>query len=366
MRIALVATGGFDRSGRERVIPALVWFIEQLALRHDVVVYVLRYHSEPTRYALRGATIVDLGSPRGIIRQWQALSDAWTADGPFDVVHGYWGHPAGLLAALVGRRFGVPSVVTCDSGEFARVPSIDYGQQGRLVSRAAVFAATRLASAVTVCSGFQAALATRAGVTPEVIPLGVDLRHFPRTSRPAPGSPWRLLHVASLNPVKNQAMLLDALARLVDRGLDVSLDIVGEDTLNGALPHRVSSLGLDARVRFHGFVPSDTLSALHRDAHLFVLSSWHEAAGVVLLEAAASGLPVLGSDVGYLSDWSAMGVPVVPPGDAAGLADAIATHLLNPAPLHDAMQTVTAWSREHDAAWSAAQFTALYERLRRQ
>lgn len=360
MRIALVATGGFDRSGRERVIPALVWLVERLAVHHDVVVYVLRYHEQPTRYSLRGATVHDLGRPQGVVRQLRALTRAMQAEPPFDVVHGYWGHPAGLLATLVGRRFGIPSVVTCDSGEFTHVPDVGYGLQGRLSSRLAVWAAARLATRVTVCSDFQASLARAQGIEPTVIPLGVDTALFPRTARPTEGLPWRPLHVASLNPVKDQSTLLLALATLVERGMDVSLDIVGDDTTAGQVSARAAALGLASRVRFHGFVPSDALAPLHQQAHLFVLSSRHEAAGVVLLEAAASGLPVVGTHVGYLADWSVHGVPTVPPGSAPALADAIAAHLLGPAPLRTAMEPVTAWARTHDAAWSAEAFVRLY------
>src|SRR5437762_4305935 len=156
MRIALVATGGFDRSGRQHVIPTLLALIERLARRHDVFVYVLRYHEHASTYALLGATIRDLGRPRGIRQQYARLLTALKEDGPFDVVHGYWGLPAGLVAAAAARRLGVPSVITCDSGEFVAIRDIGYGSQLHLRQRLAIRAATRLASAVTVCTRYQA------------------------------------------------------------------------------------------------------------------------------------------------------------------------------------------------------------------
>src|SRR5712671_1591033 len=121
MRIALVVTGGVDRSGRHHVIPTLLALIERLARRHDVVVYVLRYHEHASTYALLGATVRDLGRPSGLRQQYARVLAALKQDGPFDVVHGYWGLPAGLVAAAAGRRLAVPSVVTCDSGEFVAV-----------------------------------------------------------------------------------------------------------------------------------------------------------------------------------------------------------------------------------------------------
>ena len=95
VRIALVVTGGVDRSGRERVIPVLVALIERLARRHHVFVYVLRYHDRPCTYPLLGATVRDLGRPAGLRRQFSALMRALRQDGPFDVLHAYWAMPAG-------------------------------------------------------------------------------------------------------------------------------------------------------------------------------------------------------------------------------------------------------------------------------
>src|SRR5579863_8090413 len=127
MRVALVVTGGVDRSARERVIPSLLWFIERQARRCDLAVYALRYHDRPCSYPLLGATVRDLGRPRGLARQYSALVSALKHDGPFDVIHGYWALPSGLVSAVAGRRLGIPSIVTLDSGELVAFPDIGYG-----------------------------------------------------------------------------------------------------------------------------------------------------------------------------------------------------------------------------------------------
>ena len=108
MRIALVVTGGFDESGRQHVIPTLLALVERLARRHDVFVYVLRYHPQPSTYPLLGATIRDLGRPTGIRQQYGRLIAALRHDGPFDVLHAYWGLPAGLVTAAAGWRLKRP------------------------------------------------------------------------------------------------------------------------------------------------------------------------------------------------------------------------------------------------------------------
>jgi glycosyltransferase involved in cell wall biosynthesis len=362
MRIALVVTGGFDESGRERIIPSLVWLVERLARRHHVVVYVLRHHRTACAYPLAGATIVDLGRPAGLFRQWTALLGAMRRDGPFDIVHGYWAHPAGLLAAFAGHWHRMPSVVTCDSGEFERIDAIGYGLQRSFRPRAAVAAATRLASRVTVCSHFQAERAARHGVTAIEIPLGVDSTVF-RIGAAVPRVPGRLLSVASINPVKDHDTLLAAVRRLADAQVPITLDVVGEDTLDGRIQRRVQELELEHRVVFHGFLPSDRLVALYQAASLFVLSSRHEAAGVVLLEAASCGLPVVGSNVGYLADWSPDRAMAVPPGDDRALADAIAMLVADGNRRQRLAAGAHAWTVAHDADWSAAAFEALYQEL---
>ena len=183
MRIALVVTGGVDRSGRERVIPALLWLIERMARRHQVIVYALQYLERPCTYDLLGATVRDLGRPKGLRRQHAALMSALRADGPFDIIHAYWALPAGLVASAAGRRLGVPTLTTLDSGEFVSIPEIGYGLQRRWRQRLAVAATLRLSSQVTVCTVYQERLARAHGATPIVVPIGVDATRFAPAAR---------------------------------------------------------------------------------------------------------------------------------------------------------------------------------------
>jgi glycosyltransferase involved in cell wall biosynthesis len=374
MRIALVAAGGFDESGRERVTPALLWLVERLARRHEVIVYVMRYHDRPRTYRLLGATIHDLGSPRGTWRRHRALVSAMRRDGPFDVVHGYQALPAGLAAALAGKRLGVPAIATFDSGEFVALPGVGkgYGLQLRARHRFAVATAARLAKVVTVCSRYQQQLAQKRDVATIVIPIGVDAGRF-EVAEPREGPPWYLLHVASLNPVKDQATLVRAVAELADRSIDVHLDVVGENTLGKAIPDLVRELDIAERVSFHGYQPTESLASFYARAHVFVLSSRHEAANVAVLEAAASGVPIVGTAVGHLADWtSSSGVnprPVidkavtVPTRDPSALADAVERVLASPEVRSQMARAARAWTLAHDADWTAREFEALYERV---
>ena len=366
MRIAFVATGGFDASGRVRVIPALLSYIERLARRHQVSVYVLRYHAQPCSYTLRGATIHDLGRPAGLRRQYSALVHALRRDGPFDVLHAYWVLPAGFAATLAGRRLAIPTIVTADSGEFVAIRDIDYGLQQRWPHRLAVRATTALASRVTVCTRYMQQLAWQHGCRPDVIPIGVDTKVFRAGDhRRGPGPPWRLLHVASLNRVKDQPLLLRGMRQVVDRltPAEVRLDIVGEDTLGGAIQNLARDLRLDAHVTFHGALDSEALVPFYQQAHAVVVSSRHEAASIVALEASASGVPVVGTPVGYLADWTPHAAMTAAAFAPEALADSVIDLLQDPSRRSLMATAAHDWAIAHDVDHTVAQFERLYQQV---
>jgi glycosyltransferase involved in cell wall biosynthesis len=364
MRIGLVVTGGVDRSGRERVTPCLLWLVERLARRHDVDVFALDYYPEPCRYPLLGATVHDIGRvrvPPGLRRlaQRRRLSAAIAAQGRFDVLHAYQGGPA-IVAAPIARRLGVPLVASFESGELTAIDDIHYGLQRRWFDRRAIAAVLACAARITVPTRFVARQVPAGGrLAPvAIVPTGVDARAFPLAVR-ADGPPWRLLRVASINPVKDHVTLLAACARLVERGLDVHLDVVGEDTMNGRI-QRLAGGPLASRVTFHGLVPTDRLAAFYARAHLHVVSSRHEAAPIAMLEAAAAGVPTVATAVGYADDWQPEGAVTVPVGDAEALAAAIGDLLDDPARRARIASTARAWTLAHDADWTAAQFEQVY------
>ena len=378
LKIAFVVTGGLHPSGRVEVMPVLLGLLEALAKHHEVHAFVVRHLAEATSYDLRGFHVHDLGRPGegrlfSRVWQWRALTRAMRAHGPFDVVHGWWVDPGGLLAAIAGRRFGIPSVVTCDSGEFTSIPAIKYGLQRTLKGRVLVLAACRLATRVHVTSKYMESLAHSHGWSPIQIPIGIDLKRvtapggLPAVAREShqgakAGPPWRVIQVASLNRVKDQYTLLDALA-ILRREMDVRLDLVGEDTLDGDVHVHTGNVGMLEHVTFHGYVPPDQLALLLHSAHVYVQSSQHEAAGISVLEAAAAGLPIVGTAVGYVADWSPEGAVAVEPNNPEALASAIASSLADPNHRQQLAGRANALARRHDVEWSADAVARLYREL---
>jgi glycosyltransferase involved in cell wall biosynthesis len=145
--------------------------------------------------------------------------------------------------------------------------------------------------------------------------------------------------------------------------VNFEMDIVGEDTLGGAMQAIAAQLGVSAKVRFHGFLPQRLLRPLLESAHLLVMSSRHETGPLVTLEAAVAGVPTVGTAVGHIAEWAPAAAVAVPIGDAAELASAIGRLLANEElRLQIATRALRQASAE-DADYTAARFQELYAQL---
>jgi len=120
------------------------------------------------------------------------------------------------------------------------------------------------ATRVTAPSAPMQQAAARLGHRAVRLPLGVDRAAWPVLApRPRdPSGAARLLHVASLNRVKDQLTVIEAMALLAGQGVRFTLDVVGADTLDAAVQGAAGSQGLTHRVAFHGFLPHDQLRPL--------------------------------------------------------------------------------------------------------
>lgn len=324
MKIALIVPGGVDPSGEVRVIPALLALIRRLARKHDLHVFATHQEPMPADWMLEGAVIHNLGLPRTARRALKAMRREHDR-GAFRIVHSIWAGSTGALAVAAGTLLRVPSIVHVAGGELVALSDIEYGGCRSLRGRMLQSAVLHLATQITAASEPICELVGRYGIEARRVPLGVDLDRWPRRlpRQRDHGEKARLLHVASLNHVKDQPTLLRALRLLVERGHEFHLDVVGEDTLGGKIQAMANQLGMDRHVRFHGFLSHSQLRPLVEAAHAAVFSSRHEAGPVAVLEAAAVGVPAVGTAVGHIAEWSPQAAIAVPCQNSVALADAL-------------------------------------------
>jgi rhamnosyl/mannosyltransferase len=163
-----------------------------------------------------------------------------------------------------------------------------------------------------------------------VVPLSVDHRRF-RPPEDRYRGPPTLLFVGRLRYYKG----LDALLRALVLLPDTHLEVVGTGPMASEWQSLAADLGLSQRVRFLGDVPDADLPQTYHRAHCFVLpaNARSEAFGRVLLEAMASGLPCITTEVGTGTSWVVEhGVTglVVDPADERALAGAALSLLRDP------------------------------------
>lgn len=363
MKVALLVPGGVDRGGTERVIPALLWLIERLARRHEVHVFALRQEPRPAAYDLLGARVHVLGARPRRLRALLGLMEEHRR-GPFGVIHALWAAPQGAIAAAAGRLLGAGVLLHLAGGELASIPDIGYGLRRTVRGRAWLRLAVRGADRIIVPSEPMRAAAAALGIASERVPWGVALDRWPPSPprRRDPGEPARLLFVGSLNRVKDLDTLLRAAALLRD-AVDFRLDVVGTDTLEGAVQARAVALGLGERTNFHGFLPQDALRPVVERAHLLLVSSRHEAGPVVVREAAAAGVPAVGTRVGTVAEWAPGAALAVEPGDADALAEATRALLLDEDRRLDLARAAQARATDEDADRTAARIVEIYDEL---
>ena len=361
MKIAIVLPGGVDRSGTRRVIPALLWLIERLAAEDEVHVFALQQEKLPARWLLLGAQVHNAGArPRRLRTLGQMLGEH--RRGGVDVVHAFWAGGPGVAAALFSRLTGVPVLLTLPGGDLSALPDIGYGARLTRRGRFWVDLAVRQATRVIVPSEWMRDQAAALGIDATCIRYGVALDQWPVRARAPrdPAAPLRLVQVANLNRVKDQDTLLGALHVLATRGMAFELDLIGLDTLDGAVQRRCRELGLADRVRFHGFVEHDALRPLIERADLMVVSSRHEGVPIAVLEAAVAGVPTVGTAVGQIADWAPDAAIAVPIRDAVALADAIARLAGDEDERLRLAANAQAFAVKHDGDAFAAEMRILY------
>jgi len=164
-----------------------------------------------------------------------------------------------------------------------------------------------------------------------IVHCGVEPARYGRDPDRAAGK--RLVFVGRLAAVKGVPVLLEALARLRAQDPEVTLTLVGDGPERGWIEAHIGELGLGDAVTITGYLSQEAVAGELAKADIFVLPSFAEGVPVVLMEAMATGLPVVTTRIAGIPELVEDGVSglVVPPGDVVGLAEALGALLADPA-----------------------------------
>lgn len=273
----------------------------------------------PTNAPYRPAFVAGWPGLRAVFRLFPYLWALWRAAGRCELLHvmansGWSWHLFAAPAIWMARLRRTPVVVNYRGGEAA-----DFLRDSARVVRLSLQRAARL----IVPSGFLQQVFGRHDMVAEVVPNIVDLARFhPATTRPA--AP-RLLVARNLEAIYDNETALRAFALVLQQHAEARLTVAGTGPQAETLQRLAASLGVAERVHFAGRVDRDAMAGLLRESSVALNPSLVDNTPNSVLEALASGVPVVSTNVG--------GVPfivedgrtalLVPPRDPAAMAAAV-------------------------------------------
>ncbi|TLN23761.1 glycosyltransferase family 4 protein [bacterium] len=320
MKVALCTDYFYPRIGG--VSSHVAGLASELERRHHEVVILTKSAKSDTRYSIAGkVSYLRPSIPIPVILVPPKAADIRDVleRGKFDIVHAHHAFtPTSLLSVSAARKIGMPAVLTnhtiflASDHESLWVPTsyVLYPFR-RYINKANLITAVSQTAA-----DFIGHFTERGKVV--VIPNGIDSDRF--DSRPCAkedpmhevGGGHIILYVGRLVYRKGIHVLVKAMPQILRELPDAQLLIAGEGVMGDFIKLLIKSLDLKDHVKLMGFVPNEMLPDLYGLSQVFVLPSLYcESFGITLLEAMASGKPVVASNVG--------GVPEVVEDEVTGL-----------------------------------------------
>ena len=290
---------------------------------------------------LKGIPLANFGDFEQVYRTMRVerfAADLISREG-ISLIHSFFAWPRGFGGLVAKRATAVPLVAGMRGSDVNMIPSLSYGSRVDPSFDRAVRQLLQTADRMIYVSEFLRRQGLALGALEprtRVILKGVHLEQFRANTTPrgTPGVDRRpsILTVAGLGPIKGIDHILDALARVKAAGHDFSYVVCGEGSQRSLLEQRAAELGLSDVTSFPGKVPRTTIANYFASADMLVHGSLIEASGNVLLEAMASGLPVVCTDAGGPAEYVPDGITgfVVPVADPDAMAARIIKLLRQP------------------------------------
>jgi glycosyltransferase involved in cell wall biosynthesis len=317
----------------------------------------------PGRWIAALATAVTMGmrSEHGLLRHLIYLAEASIlrrrlADCGARHVHVHFGTNAACVALLCRRLGGPPYSMTVHGPE-------EFDAPRPLSLREKI----HHAAFVVAVSQFTRGQLCRWSVPDDwrkihVIRCGLDELFLVPVISPVPARP-RLVNVGRLSEQKGQLLLIEAAARLRDKGLDFELVMVGDGPERGEIERLIDQLSLRGRVRITGFLANHAVRRELEAARALVLPSFAEGLPVVIMEAMALGRPVISTQIAGIPELVEPGKSgwLVPAGVVEPLVEAMAEVLTTDPSELDRMGRAGAAraTQQHDASTEAGKLAGL-------
>ncbi len=301
--------------------------------------------------AMLGYVLVSFWHGLRVIRHWKP-----------DVIHAHFAVPAGATALALSLLTGVPYILTAHLGDVPGGVPEKTGKWFRWI-----FPLTppiwKRAKRVIAVSQFTRQLAQACyPVSVEVIPNGVDLQVFdPGVIRLQ--NPPRIIFAARFMPQKNPLQVVETLSELKE--LPWQCEMLGDGPLKDEVEQRIRELGLQDRIRLHGWVSPEKVLGWYRQSDILFMPSLSEGLPVAGVQALAMGLALVVSRIGGWVDCVQEGENgfMVNPQDRAGFAVALRALLSDPQRLLAARHASRALAGRFDLKRVVAAYAAVFSEV---
>jgi len=371
MNILIVVPGGIDPSGETKVIPVLLSLYKELNRHHNLCVLTLNQEQQLTEYRLDNYQVISLPKVRKshkkdhVTQLRLALKRIKNHGFKPEVIHSFWlGRPA-LFAALISKIYQTPLIATLGGGEPICIPDIHYGGSCTTKNKFYQWLSWAFADHITMGSAFvKNSVANKQKRKANIIPLGIDTRFWTlKNNTDTAPKRWNLLHLASINRVKNPWLMLQVASSLKEHRFNYHLNWYGVDTLDGAIQRESRKMGLHKHVTFGGFKTQKELKPILQQQHFIVQTSHYESQGIAMVEACSQGVCPVGTDVGWLSDIN-YGIRA---SSKQLLAEKICAEILqlaqNSERRFSRVKKAQDWISRNNAERTAQRFTEIYQTL---
>jgi glycosyltransferase involved in cell wall biosynthesis len=357
--LAIIIPGGVG-TGKDNIgIPVLLGLIKLISAKYDLTVFQLSKVNPGFRY--EGFELISVYQSNSLLRiiKFPFIFRRHHKAKGFVAVHGFWAMPAGMLAVLVGKLFGVRSVVSVLGGDAVALPEIDYGRLHKPLLRRLTFWTLLNATYANALTQYLIDNLKEYGYNKPIdaIPWGVDRELFDYHPKPL-RQPVTFLHIGNLHPVKDQETLLRAFA-IISSEVPSKLAMIGSGVDHDKIIRLVTELHLNDKVSILEPVPYEKLSSIYHSADVLLHTSLSEGQCEVVTEAMSCGLPVCGTRVGLMYDLQDCCV-VVEVRDYRSLAHKTIELLKEPERMNELRMKANHWTSHHDIQWTADKLMGLY------
>ena len=279
----------------------------------------------------------------------------------YDLVHAFFGLPTGWLCRKTADR--LPCIISLRGsdvpGEHARL-QLEYKLLGPLLKRIWTRAAALVANSVGLK---KRALRFLPSVNIDIIPNGIDLGRFAPVPNKQLTNELKLLTVGRLSVTKRFELLIEAVELLSKKENVVRLTIAGGGGLLPQLKNLVEQKGLNNIINLAGRIETEKMPDVFRQHDIFVTATMQEGMSNAMLEAMASGLPIVTTRCEGVEELISDNGIVVEDASAPALAEAI-NNLAENQQAYKAM-CVSARRNAEKFGWNtvASQYKRLYNRV---